>query len=703
MNVHTKKRNTKKEKAFRKFVEKRRLAAIALVVCTALAILPLGVAADDAGSNVTNEVELGDAYYTSKDDTSTFSFPEATISFQGSVPSILTVTVSDGTVSAPSDVAGATKVTDLSGKSVTLLFDSSSSVTTEQIQTILQSMTFTYAAGMSVTVTADANTTNIVSQLTNNGVAVSDAKLTQWSENGHYYLYVPHVPTYADNSTFLSWREAYDEALGYTLGGKKGYLVTIAKSGEQAYLANLADTNVWTGATSLYLQSEDGTTSAKLDGTKLIGNGVLTFADGFVATATEIFSHRTEQAYKTGTSKLNAYYYWSAGPESGQTIDVDGGIVTVYSNPAAAVELNGYPQTKADYTPKLKDGLTRESCTAVYVGSKTGLNDITEANFKYGNNLDLSAQGYFVEFGDWTSQDTAEPTLVATDTQLLSSAPQIPRESVTVDVTLSDKTYDGSAAAVTTVTAEINAATETLSESDYSIVWYWKNVDGTYAALTAAPKGAGTYKAVVSITRIGYKGTVEKEMTIDPKKVKITGAKADSKVYDGTTSAVLAADSSYEIDGLITGDQVTVDTSRVTASFSDSAVGKGKTVTFAGFSLIGDDAANYVLEAQPTAIADITKATEDTKDPTEDGKQSTDKPTDTTDDGKQTVDNSTNKMSDQQGTHGTAASTDSTGDVQANSPITREGSNGLMSLFVLAGLSVAVASGVAIIRYKKKA
>ena len=83
---------------------------------------------------------------------------------------------------------------------------------------------------------------------------------------------------------------------------------------------------------------------------------------------------------------------------------------------------------------------------------------------------------------------------------------------------------------------------------------------------------------------------------------------ASSKEYDGTTNADITS-TSYTVVGAVDGDAVSVDDENAQANYADKNVGTGKTVTFSGFSLTGDDAKNYKLTAQPTAMADITRRT----------------------------------------------------------------------------------------------
>lgn len=94
---------------------------------------------------------------------------------------------------------------------------------------------------------------------------------------------------------------------------------------------------------------------------------------------------------------------------------------------------------------------------------------------------------------------------------------------------------------------------------------------------------------------------------VRPKQVRIVGTTAKGKAYDGTAAAEVGF--AGELEGALPGDDVRVDISRATAAFASPDVGEGIAVTFAGFALAGEDAANYELAAQPAATtADIAQA-----------------------------------------------------------------------------------------------
>lgn len=96
-----------------------------------------------------------------------------------------------------------------------------------------------------------------------------------------------------------------------------------------------------------------------------------------------------------------------------------------------------------------------------------------------------------------------------------------------------------------------------------------------------------------------YKLTAQPESVtadITVKEIKIVDTAVEaSKVYDGSTDAKVTAAGTF--DGLVDGDKVAIAPGK--ALYNDKNVGNGKTVTFYDFALSGEDAANYVLSAQP--------------------------------------------------------------------------------------------------------
>ena len=140
------------------------------------------------------------------------------------------------------------------------------------------------------------------------------------------------------------------------------------------------------------------------------------------------------------------------------------------------------------------------------------------------------------------------------------------------------------------------------TDSDGTLTVEYKPAGADDAAYTAdAPKKVGKY--IIRITAAetdAYKAAFSTmAFEIKPREVTISGAAVSDKVYDGNANAKITA--AGVIDGLIDGDKVSIVTGK--ARYDDKNVGTGKTVTFYDFALSGEDAANYVLSAQPAGTA----------------------------------------------------------------------------------------------------
>jgi len=164
------------------------------------------------------------------------------------------------------------------------------------------------------------------------------------------------------------------------------------------------------------------------------------------------------------------------------------------------------------------------------------------------------------------------------------------------------KVYDG-----TPVTSVPNGLFTISTPHDSSKIYIGGNVVGQ--------KNAGAYSVRLYSVQDGYDliGVRNSDYTITPKPVTATYSAA-SRVYDGTTNAVVSASTG----DFISGDDVSV---AATGQFADKNAGTGKTVIVTG-SIDGADAANYQLtNPTDTATADIARrpvtVTADSKEKTE--------------------------------------------------------------------------------------
>ncbi|MBQ4387455.1 MAG: Ig-like domain-containing protein [Prevotella sp.] len=146
-----------------------------------------------------------------------------------------------------------------------------------------------------------------------------------------------------------------------------------------------------------------------------------------------------------------------------------------------------------------------------------------------------------------------------------------------------------------------------------AVTYYYKvkgTADDTYSATKPTTVGDYTVKASIAATT-NYQAaeTAAVDFSITQKTVTVTGGiTAESKVYDGTTTATLVL-TGATFDGVVTGDEVTV--ASATGTFATSDVGTGITVTISDIVLGGADVANYTLATsgnQASTTADITGA-----------------------------------------------------------------------------------------------
>jgi hypothetical protein len=131
-------------------------------------------------------------------------------------------------------------------------------------------------------------------------------------------------------------------------------------------------------------------------------------------------------------------------------------------------------------------------------------------------------------------------------------------------------------------------------------------VAGSPYAITPSAATGGTFDID------NYSVTYEDgSITVNIKTIAVSGIIANNKIHDGTTTAVLNT-SGASLDGVVSGDAVTLDTTGANGEFDTPEIGVGKTVYISGLTLSGGKAANYSIPTstnppyqQATTTADI--------------------------------------------------------------------------------------------------
>lgn len=132
----------------------------------------------------------------------------------------------------------------------------------------------------------------------------------------------------------------------------------------------------------------------------------------------------------------------------------------------------------------------------------------------------------------------------------------------------------------------------------------------TYDGASAAPSDAGSHGVVASLDHADYAAeSVSGTLVIAPRA--LTGAfTVAGKTYDGSVDATITSCTlpAGGLEGVVDGDDVTLDCSGATATFGSADAGT-RTATLSGAVLSGADAGNYVLSGTGTASATIAPLT----------------------------------------------------------------------------------------------
>ncbi|MSS19210.1 MBG domain-containing protein [Pseudoramibacter porci] len=228
------------------------------------------------------------------------------------------------------------------------------------------------------------------------------------------------------------------------------------------------------------------------------------------------------------------------------------------------------------------------------------------------DHLSVTVSGAQINRGTYNASATVSSTdaeTYITDFSLSNGGQNftIARRAITVKMDDGSATYDGNPHGPTTYTI-----TEGTLPTDYVVT----------AESSKQYTNAGTYTDIKP-TNVRIHNTQGEDVTdnfavtsgngsftIQPKSVKVSGITASDKNYDGNTKADL--DISQAIfDGIVEGDQLSLDPKKVTGAFENANAGNDKKVdlNIDSHALTGASAANYVLatDNQSTTTATINK------------------------------------------------------------------------------------------------
>ncbi|HRQ88159.1 MAG TPA: MBG domain-containing protein, partial [Bacteroidia bacterium] len=174
----------------------------------------------------------------------------------------------------------------------------------------------------------------------------------------------------------------------------------------------------------------------------------------------------------------------------------------------------------------------------------------------------------------------------------------VTQRAITLTADAATKTYGDSdpALGVSLATGSTLATGDTLADVTGTVGRQSGNTVGVYDIQLGTGSKAGNYAITFDADNDAF--------TITPKTINLNGVAANGKTYDGTTTATFDL-SGASLNGVLVGDMVQIGTG--SGTFASKDAGIGIAVTANGFTLVGTDAGNYSLAAQPTGLsADIT-------------------------------------------------------------------------------------------------
>ena len=237
-------------------------------------------------------------------------------------------------------------------------------------------------------------------------------------------------------------------------------------------------------------------------------------------------------------------------------------------------------------TPVLNGILASDIGSVSISGTATG----TFASASVGNNIPVSVSGYTLTGSSAPYYTITFPTLSANidPTGLLN-------QTITFNVlptgNYGNMPFNLSATASSGLSVSYNSSNLSVATIAGNVVTI---VGVGTTTITATQAGNATYNPAIDMTQT---------LVINPKQLTVSGAAAYSKVYDGTTDAVIFGST---LVGIVGSDIVTING---TGTFATANAGSGITVTSTQI-LSGANSSNYIVLLPTGLTADITQASQ---------------------------------------------------------------------------------------------
>lgn len=325
--------------------------------------------------------------------------------------------------------------------------------------------------------------------------------------------------------------------------------------------------------------------------------------DAITGNWTELTLNESRKAYFSIEPNQKAFVYVRVTDQSGNITVVNSDGVVVYTDAEAITGAQTFTKnTDFDVVYKLK--LNGNFVAKVYNGTEEIGAGSDYALFASGMLMLKNSYLRMLAAGEYTVRLTIKPMGENYADSSGNDAPAdvvlkltVEKKAPTLGHKESDgKIYDGKSIGTTTVN----------TDSDGALTFEYKRTDEDDTAYTTeAPKNVGKYviRITTAETDTFKAASSTMKFEIQPREVTISDVKVADKTYDGTIDAKITNAGTLSVN--YDGDNLAIVIGK--AAYDDKNVGTDKTVTFTGFALAGDAAANYELVAQPAdTTADIT-------------------------------------------------------------------------------------------------
>jgi trimeric autotransporter adhesin len=324
---------------------------------------------------------------------------------------------------------------------------------------------------------------------------------------------------------------------------------------------------------------------------KIVGTAA-TDSQGVATLANVSFAGLNAGAYANGvTASFGGNLTYTSGTNTGLLV-VSPLQVSVSGITAAGKMYDGTTLASVNTSGAVLAGVLAGDDVTLNASAATG----TFATKNVGTGINVTVSGLTLAGPNAGDYVVGQPTVTAN----ITAAPV-----AVVGITAANKPFDGTTTAVLStgdaallgvlpgdaVSLNTTDALGTFASPDIG-----NDITVTISGLTLSGADAANYSLV--------QPTATADITAG--NLTVTGITVNNKVYDANSAATLNT-SGATLVGVAPGDDVTLNVSGATGTFTSSNAGSGIEVTISGLTLTGADASKYVL-IDPTPTADITPA-----------------------------------------------------------------------------------------------